>query len=68
MRRYTLVSGLFLTLVTCLQLVRLLLQWPVSVAGFSVPLWGSVIAALVAGSMAFWAFRVLARSDSAAAV
>lgn len=67
MRRYVLVSGIFLALLTCVQVLRLILRWPVMVAGASVPLWASVIAALIAGSMAIWAFRVRARRDAAAA-
>ncbi|MSO83735.1 MAG: hypothetical protein EXQ53_10645 [Acidobacteria bacterium] len=58
MRRDILVSGLFLTLLTCAQLLRLLMRWPVMVAGVDIPLWASVVAVLVAGSLAVWAFRV----------
>lgn len=58
MRRYTLVSGLFLTLLTCVQLLRIVLRWPVRVAEFDVPLWVSGIAAAIAGSLAVWAFLV----------
>ena len=68
MRRYVLVSGLFLALLTCVQLLRLILRWPITVAGASIPLWASAIAALIAGSLAIWAFRVSARRNSAAAV
>jgi len=68
MRRYVLVSGLFLTLLTCVQLVRLILRWPVTVAGASIPLWASVIAALIAGSLAVWAFRVSGRGNPATAI
>ena len=39
MRRSTLVSGLFLTLLTCVQLLRVLPRWSVRVAGIDVPLW-----------------------------
>lgn len=60
MRRYTLVSGLFLSLLTCVQLLRIVMQWPVRVASFDVPLWASVVAALVVGSLAVWAFRARA--------
>jgi hypothetical protein len=67
MRRYTLVSGLFLTLLACVQLVRLLLRWPVRVAGVDVPLWVSGIAAVRAGSLAIWAFRARADRDLPAA-
>lgn len=63
MRRYTLVSGLFLTLLTCVQLSRVLLRWPVRVAGIDVPLWVSGIAAVIAGSLAFWAFRARAQGN-----
>ena len=68
MRRYVLVSGVFLALLTCVQLVRLLLRWPVTVAGVSIPLWASVVAAAIAGSMAIWAFRARAREDAAGVV
>jgi len=61
MRRYVLVSGLFLVLLTCVQLLRLMLGWRVTVAGVEIPLWASGVAALVAGSLAIWAFRVRAR-------
>lgn len=66
MRRYVLVSGLFLTLLSGAQLLRLALRWPVTVAGANVPLWASAIAALIAGSLAVWAFRVAAHRDSTA--
>ena len=68
MRRYVLVSGLFLALLTCVQLLRLILGWPVTVAGASIPLWASAIAALIVGSLAVWAFRVSVRGNSAGAV
>lgn len=38
MRGYILVSGLAFAAITALQLARLLLGWPVTVAGFAVPL------------------------------
>lgn len=68
MQRYVLVSGFFLAVLTGVQLLRLILGWPVTVAGASIPLWVSVVAALVAGSLAVWAFRVNARAGSATAV
>ncbi len=57
MRRYELVSGLFLSLVALLQLVRFIRGWPVVVAGAEIPVWVSAIAFLVAGSLALWGFR-----------
>jgi hypothetical protein len=64
MRRYERVSGVFLALVTCAQLLRLVFRWQVNVAGFEIPLWASAIAALIAGTLAVWAFRVSFRRDS----
>ena len=63
MRRYALISGLFFTLLACVQLLRLILRWPVRVASVDVPLWVSGIAVVVAGSLAVWAFRARASSD-----
>ena len=68
MRRYVLVSGLFLALLACVQLLRLILRWRVTVAGVEIPLWASAVAALIAGSLAIWAFRVRARARSSPAV
>jgi hypothetical protein len=61
MRRYVLVSGFFLALLAAVQLLRLVLGWPVTVAGVSIPVWASAVAALFAGVLAFWAFRVNAQ-------
>lgn len=62
MRTYVLVSSLVFDAITALQLARLLLRWPVTVAGVSVPVWASGIAAVVAGSLAAWGLRVYVRS------
>lgn len=59
MRTYVVVSALVFGAITALQLARLLLRWPVTVAGFAVPLSASAIAAIVAGAMAAWAMGLL---------
>ena len=64
MQRYALVSGLFLALLTCVQVLRLILRWQVTVAGVNVPLWASAVAALIAGSLAIWAFRARYMTDT----
>lgn len=68
MHRYVLVSGLFLVLLACVQLLRLILGWRVTVAGVEIPLWASGVAAVIAGSLAIWAFRLRARESSSAAI
>ena len=57
MRRYERVSGIFFLLLAILQLARVIRGWPVQVAGVSVPVWASVIACLITGSLAVWAYR-----------
>ena len=68
MHRYALVSGVFLALLTVVQVMRLVLQWPVRVSTFDVPMWLSGVAVLIVGSLAVWAFRVAARKNSGPAV
>ena len=63
MRRYVMVSGVFFALLTFVQLLRLLLRWPVQVASVDIPLWFSGIAVIIVGSLAIWAFRTASRSD-----
>ena len=58
MRRYAQISGFFFTLLSLVQLTRSLLGWPVQIATVSVPVWVSVIAFLVTGVLASWAFQV----------
>ena len=57
MRRYELVSGVFFSLLALVQLTRVVLGWPVQVAAVTIPIWASVLAGLLAGSLAVWAFR-----------
>jgi len=68
MHRYAVVSGVFLAVLTVVQVLRLVLQWPVRVSQFDVPMWFSGVAVLIAGSLAVWAFRVAARQNSGPAV
>jgi hypothetical protein len=63
MRQYVLVSGLFLTLLTCVQLLRLVLGWQVTVGSVTVPMWASGVAVVIVGSLAIWAFRVAGGSS-----
>lgn len=67
MRAYVIVTGLLFDLITTLQVVRLFIGWPVTVAGVAVPLWASGVFAVVAGSLAVWAFRLMMRTRTTAA-
>ncbi len=69
MRSYLRASTIVFGLLATVQLIRLILGWPVVVAGLSIPVWVSGIAVLIVGSMAVWGTRTLAKTrDSAAAV
>ena len=57
LNRYVVVSGVVFAVVAALQVLRALNQWSVSVDGVSIPVWGSWVAAAVAGSLCVWAFR-----------
>jgi hypothetical protein len=63
MRRYEQVSGVFFSLLALVQLTRAILGWPVQVSTVAVPTWASIIAFLVTGSFAIWAFRA-SRGDT----
>jgi len=57
MRRYEQVSGALFAFIALVQLTRSVLGWPITVGNTSIPIWGSIVALLVTGSMAIWAFR-----------
>ena len=62
MRAYIQVTGVVFVVVALAHVVRLVLDWPVQVAGWVVPIWISWIGILVAGALCVWAFRVVGRA------
>jgi hypothetical protein len=62
--RYERVSGTVFAVVAIVQLARVLLGWPVQIDLFTVPIWFSVIAFLVTGGLAIWAFRSAGRTGA----
>jgi len=65
MRRYELVSGTIFAIVSLVQLTRILMGWPVQIDLFTVPIWFSGIAFIVAGGLSIWAFRSSGRGPAA---
>lgn len=55
--KYAVVSGVLFGMVAVMQAVRALFQWPVQVGDVGIPVWGSWVAVVVAGSLCVWAFR-----------
>jgi len=57
MKPFTSLACLVLALVAFVQVVRVVQQWDVVVNGFAVPLWASVVAAVVAGGLSVLVWR-----------
>jgi hypothetical protein len=64
--RYELISGILFTIIALGQITRAILGWPVQIASVSVPIWVSVIAFLITGSLAIWGFRLAGRRTAVA--
>jgi len=60
MKAYLGVSGVIFANVALLHFLRLLLDWPVQIGNWSVPSWLSWLSIMIAGSLCFWAFQLLA--------
>ncbi len=56
-KAFSLVAGLIFLLVAVAHLLRLLLRWSVVLNGWTVPMWLSAIALVVAGFLAFEGLR-----------
>jgi len=56
-KSYITVSGAVFGVVAVVQALRAVMQLSVHVGSLEVPVWASWIAAVVAGSLAVWAFR-----------
>jgi hypothetical protein len=57
MKPFTSLAIAVLALLALLQLARVLFGWTVVVNGFTVPIWTSAVAALIAGWLALMLYR-----------
>jgi hypothetical protein len=57
MKPFTAVAVFVFSLVALLQLLRVTLGWEVAVNGILIPIWASVIACVVAATLAFMLWR-----------
>ena len=57
MRPFSTIAAVVFVVVAVLQLLRFSLGWEVLVNGWSIPLWASVIAFLVAATLAVMVWR-----------
>ena len=57
MKPFTNIAIVVFTLVALLQLLRIVFGWEVTVNGILIPLWASVIACVIAATLAFMLWR-----------
>ena len=57
MKPFTSLAILVFTIVATVQLLRVALGWDVSINGVHIPSWASVLACLVAATLAFMLWR-----------
>lgn len=57
MKPFTMVAVVVFSLVALLQLLRVVLGWEITVNGILIPLWASVIACVVAATLALMLWR-----------
>jgi hypothetical protein len=62
MRIYLQITGLIFGVVTLGHALRLIMHWPVQLAGWMVPMWLSWVAIVIAGSLCIWAFSLTGRA------
>jgi hypothetical protein len=57
-KTFSLVAGIIFAVVALLHLVRIFMDWPVIVGDWSIPMWASWIALVVAGGLALLGLRL----------
>ncbi len=60
-RTYNTVSAALFFVIAIVQLLRVVFAWPVEIGTVSIPLWCSVLAFVIAGTLAYLGFRQNAR-------
>ena len=61
MRSYLRLTGVIFAIVTLGHALRLAFHWHVILAGWTVPMWLSWVAIVLAGSLSLWAFSLTGR-------
>jgi hypothetical protein len=60
-RKFCIVAAAVFALVALVHLLRILMNWPIVIGTWSVPMWLSWIGLIVAGGLSVFGFRVAAR-------
>jgi hypothetical protein len=62
MRAYVHITGVIFGIVTLAHVLRLIMGWPIQLAGLVIPVWMSWPGILLAGTLCVWAFRLVGRA------
>jgi hypothetical protein len=60
-KTFSIVAGLVFAVVALLHLVRIYMDWRVVIGDWSVPMWVSWVAFVIAGGLAFFGLRLATR-------
>jgi len=60
-KTFTLIAGVIFAVVALLHLLRVYMAWPVMIGGWTVPMWVSWIALVVAGGLSYFALSFTQR-------
>ena len=56
------ITALIFSVVALVHLLRIYAAWPILIGNWTVPMWLSWIGAVVAGGLAYFGFRLVARA------
>ena len=62
-KTFCMLAGIIFTFVALFHLVRIFMEWPVMIGDWSVPIWVSWVALIVAGGLALFGFRFTANDE-----
>ncbi len=62
-KRYLLITAVLFAIGVLGHLVRVALDWSISIGGWSAPMWVSWLAAVVAGALAYYGFKFARQPD-----
>ena len=60
-KTFTLLAGVIFAIVAFIHLLRIYMGWPVVIGDWTVPMWVSWVALVVAGGLSYFGFRHFAQ-------
>jgi hypothetical protein len=57
MKPFTIITTIFLSIMSLVHILRLIYQWEVVINGIQIPVWFSAVGAILAGGLAYMLWR-----------